>query len=223
VWSGGTLINEYNPGDSQKAPFMGWSHSSQRGLWWNGPTQQGPNVIQDDMETIARPYNGFGYAPDLPGGTTILNAIPLISSPSVAFNGCIEKRYDSEFFSYDAPATGSYTFSVQGARHNGARIGMLDADLVVFNSAGAVISSASAGLDESITLNLKPGRYFVQVRGHQDYGDVGRYTLNVSSDPALFFALAQPLPTTGGTQTGMFSEDKITPASGPDELAMLLD
>ena len=53
AWSGTTFVAEYNHGDALTAPIMGNSYGSQRGLWWNGPTDLSSTNIQDDMDVIS--------------------------------------------------------------------------------------------------------------------------------------------------------------------------
>src|SRR5579859_683351 len=56
----GNLVNRYNPGNSLVAPIMGLAYYSQRGLWWDGPNENGAADIQDDLAVIAAsPHVGY--------------------------------------------------------------------------------------------------------------------------------------------------------------------
>src|SRR5207249_3929237 len=127
-------------------------------------------------------YNGFGYAPDNVGGNWIGNSTPLGNHGLVSVSGVIEQRYDADVFSFDVLKTGDVTFQARGAYYGNTRIGTLDADLQILNSSANVVANAlTSNLDESLTVNLSPGRYFITVSGHQNYGDVGQYTLSINA------------------------------------------
>ena len=87
VWSGGLKINEYNQGDSLRAPIMGTSYYAARGLWWYGTSSDPGGPLQDDMAVIASPTNGFGYRADdhsdVAGSPTPLSAHSRFRLPAV--------------------------------------------------------------------------------------------------------------------------------------------
>jgi hypothetical protein len=59
LFVGGTMQNEYRPGDSQRGPLMGDSSGSLRSLWAAGPNKHGAH--QDDLAVLARV---LGYRAD---------------------------------------------------------------------------------------------------------------------------------------------------------------
>ena len=106
----GRLINEYysGPGDG-RAPLMGDSYDAVRSVWWAGASTSA-YTFQDDMNTIARLANGFGYRPD-EYGNSVYTAAPL--SPvgnTVSASGVIMIMSDVDYFSFTTGA-GPVSFS----------------------------------------------------------------------------------------------------------------
>lgn len=157
---------EYNPGDSARAPVMGSSYFSQRGLWWNGSSQ-------DDLSILSGSNNGFGYRADDHGNS--ISTASGLSFTGVNFSsaGVIAKSTDADYFSFSTTG-GASTFSLSVAQYGA----MLDAKLQILSSSGAAIATAdTATLGESLSLNLSAGNYFVVVSSKGGYGDIGQYTL----------------------------------------------
>jgi hypothetical protein len=98
IWSGNTIVAEYNPGDALRAPIMGVSYSSARGLWWYGTNDREPGSIQDDLAVIASATNGFGYRPDDHGNTVATADHLNISGTSISAAGVIEQASDVDDF-----------------------------------------------------------------------------------------------------------------------------
>src|SRR5262249_48716566 len=133
---------------------------------------------------IARSENGFGYRQDdhadSPTFATALALSPrtpldiLLGRAFVSGSGVIERTTDVDQFTFTT-AGGTATLAV-----NVASVGAnLDAVLELRNAAGALIARAdpATSLGASITANLAPGQYFLAVRSHGEYGDVGQYTV----------------------------------------------
>src|SRR4051812_10672033 len=79
------------------------------------------------------------------------------------YQGILEGSADIDYFAVDVLGSGNVQFDVRGEYIGGTRQGMLNASLHVFNSAGTTLANATTNnLDESITLNLNPGRYYVR-------------------------------------------------------------
>lgn len=170
----GNFITEYNPGDALRAPIMGRSYESQRGLWWNG-TWLTPNTIQDDLQAISDPFvNQFGYRPDDHGNTPATATPMLADGDLVSAFGVIEQTSDMDYFSFETLA-GDVSFTLAVAPFGP----MLDASLSLFDAAGMLlIESATASLGESISTSLSDGLYYLAVSSAGNYGDLGQYWLS---------------------------------------------
>jgi hypothetical protein len=180
VWSGNTLVQEYNPGDSLRAPVMGVSYSAARGLWWYGTDDREPGSIQDDLAVLSGSTNGFGYRPD-DHGNTIATADLLVptNGNTISATGVIERNGDVDDFSFTTGA-GTDTFTLSVAP-NGPT---LDGTLRILNIAGTVIATAdTASLGESLSLNLAAGSYYLSISGHGNYGDLGQYSITGTINP----------------------------------------
>jgi hypothetical protein len=181
LWSGTTLLNEYNPGTDATAPIMGGSYDAARGLWWRGTPSTSFIATQDDMAIIAG-NNGFGYRPDDVGGTAA-SAMPATltgdESTTLEGAGVIERTSDTDVYSFTTGA-GTVTLSAAVA----PRGPTLDLMLELEHSGGTVVASADSGsLGESLSADLDAGTYYLSVKSHGDYGDVGQYTLSGSILP----------------------------------------
>lgn len=171
----GQFLEEYNPGTSAAAPIMGNSLASSRGLWWDGPDDQGYNDIQDDMAVISGSANGFGYRP-LTIGQSAGAATPLsISGGSVSGSGVIDSTSQTDYYSFST-GSGTDTFNVNVAQYGP----MLQAKLELFNSSGTLLATAADAntLGQTLTANLTAGNYYLVVESYGQYGDVGQYTLS---------------------------------------------
>lgn len=178
----GVKIEEYNSGGPNKAPIMGFSSNATRGMWWNGPNSAGSTVIQDDLATISRFSNGFGYRTDDVGQTDAAS-LPLLQdapgSASYSRTGVLHRTTDVDTFRFAIGAASSVFVTLSIADIFGIQIGMLDGSIAVRNAAGSVIGqSATNFLGEQLVFgSLQPGVYFVDVSSAGNYGDIGQYTL----------------------------------------------
>lgn len=179
--SDGSLLSEYNGGDDRRAPIMGAAALAQRGVWWFGPSES-PDSIQDDVATLARDANGFGYRID-EVGNTIQTARPLSPSGNGAsYSSIITTIQDVDVYSFDQLGAGSASVQVLGP----AVGALLDAGFDILNAQGQIIASIdTASLGESLTVNLQAGKFYVAVRSHGSPGDLGQYTITVHSDVQL--------------------------------------
>ena len=71
---------------------MGWHPAGQRSLWWAGLNSEG--VFQDDMATLARSANGFGYRAD-DHAEEILGASPMKLGKTYVVTG-YDENYDPD-------------------------------------------------------------------------------------------------------------------------------
>ena len=169
----GQFIDEYNPGNAQRAPVMGRSYDAARGLWWRGPTIT-VNTIQDDLLDISNPItNAFGYRAD-DHGNTIGSATALAQNGNeVSGFGIIEQTMDADYFTFDT-AAGDVSFFLDVAPFGA----MLDASLSLYSSTGLLLgSSATASLGESLSMTLPGGIYSLAVASAGNYADIGQYFL----------------------------------------------
>jgi hypothetical protein len=181
AYSGTTRTAEYNLGDTLTAPIMGTSYYAARGLWWYGPSTSSNN-FQDDLAVIAGPIGGFGYRAD-DHGNSIGSADALsLSGTTLSASGVIETTADADSFSFSTSggavsftaAVGSYVLAQTGSSAGAT----LDLKLELRDASGNLIASAdTASLGETISANLAAGTYYLIVRSHGGYGDVGTYSI----------------------------------------------
>jgi Metallo-peptidase family M12B Reprolysin-like/PKD domain len=175
VYSGTSLVEEYNPGNGDTAPIMGNSLNSTRGLWWDGPNDQAYNDIQDDMAVIAGSNNGFGYRAIEDGQTTGTADALGISNDTASASGIIEHTNQTDFYSFTTTG-GSVTLNVNVAPYGPT----LHAQEVLEDGSGNIIASADDAntLGQTITTTLSAGNYYIVVESYGQYGDVGQYTVS---------------------------------------------
>jgi hypothetical protein len=174
TYNGTTKTAEYNQGDANRAPVMGVSYYSARGVWWNGPSSVSSTSIQDDMAVLANNNNGFGYRAD-DHGDTIATATPLtINGSTVSASGIVGRMTDKDVFSF---STGGGTIDITAAvAQHGPTLRLR---LELLNAQGTQIAAAdSANLGETLRVTgLAAGDYHLVVASHGQYGDVGQYTI----------------------------------------------
>jgi hypothetical protein len=207
-YSGNTLVEEYSAGDALRAPIMGDSYSTQRGLWKIGTAHvsSGGPTTQNDVHTIlststnpgiAIVNDGIGHtraaatALPLSGSAIDFNAAAGVIAPANTnpnTNGLI--NYTTDYWKFTTNA-GTASITVNAGRESitpgvsdpGA---MLDASLNILDSAGSMVASATtSSLSETITTNLAAGTYYAQVLSAADpnitkFFDLGSYFLTGS-------------------------------------------
>jgi hypothetical protein len=197
LWSGTTLAQEYNPGTSAASPIMGGSYDSARGLWWRGTPSTSPYSTQDDMSILST-TNGFGYRTDDAGNTAAAAKPATVVDTVLGAAGVIERTTDTDVYSFD---TGEGTVSLSG---NVAAVGAtLDLKLELRDAAGTLLASAdTASLGETLSATVTAGTYYLNVKSHGGYGDVGQYTIT-GTTVAAPVAPALPAPLGGLTGTSV--------------------
>ncbi|MCS7033402.1 MAG: pre-peptidase C-terminal domain-containing protein, partial [Phycisphaerae bacterium] len=185
VWSGGVKTQEYNPGTSQKAPIMGSSGNSVRGLWWLGPSSSNSSpTAQDDLALLSRPVNTFGYRADDHGNTIGTATAMSGTSTNRTASGLIHITSDVDMFSFTLTGGGPINVRTQIASTSFGLVGMLDSTVELLNSAGQVVASAAtSALGETLNFNATPGTYYVAVKSAGAYGDIGKYTVTMTANP----------------------------------------
>jgi hypothetical protein len=201
VWSGTSLVEEYNPGTSAWAPIMGVGYYGARTTWHNGPTSDGPSNLQDNMAVLANASNGFGYRSDDFGSTLAAASALPVSGGSVNVSGIIGTNTDTDLFRFTTGG-GTVNFSLSVAEF-GAN---LDSVLSILNSSGQAVATASPSnsFGASLSTTLASGTYFVSVRSSGGYGNVGGYTLSGSvtataTAPEISLAVGSTILPDGGT------------------------
>src|SRR5262249_26084881 len=114
------FVQEYAPGNGQRAPLMGAPYTGTRTTWTYGTSSAFVSapypftgvipLMQDDMAEIARSENGFGYRQDdhadSPAFATVLTLAPrtpldiTLGRQSVSGSGIIERTTDVDQFTF---------------------------------------------------------------------------------------------------------------------------
>ncbi len=233
-YSGTTLLNEYSSGTGtglgSKAPIMGNSYSAARGTWRVGPSHVpvNPPQTQNDAQVLLTNSGIGGFVNDGVGhSVATASSLPInggnavdatlakgIIVPSNNVNPVTsgEANYVSDFWSFTT-GPGLVSFTTHAGRETitpgvsdpGAT---LDATMRILNSSGTVIATAATGsLDETISMVLGMGNYYVQVSSAADplnsgYYDMGSYFLTGSvialvPEPSTWALLASGLIALG--------------------------
>lgn len=212
VYNGTTKTAEYNIGDALRAPVMGETYWSARGTWWNGQSSTSSTTYQDDMAIIAGGNNGFGYRADDHGNSIGAATALSLSGTALSGSGVIEQMTDADYFSFSTSggsvsftaAVGSYVLGQTGSS-SGAT---LDLQLELRDASGNLIASAdTASLGESVSANLAAGTYYLVVRSHGSYGDVGTYSISGTAPdaPSVIVSGSEelaPVSNVSGTTSG---------------------
>jgi serralysin len=197
VYNGTTKTAEYNPGNGTTAPFMGNPLSPNiRATWWDGPSSNGYNQIQDDVQILSNPSTDPGYRTLTVGQSTSTATSLSFSSGNFSTSSIIETTSQNDYYAFTTSSTATDTFNVNVAQYGA----MLHARLEIHDSADNVVATAASAstLGQSITATLSPGTYYVVVKSYGQYGDIGQYTLSgsVSGTVAL-----QPTATILGSES----------------------
>jgi hypothetical protein len=181
----GNKISEYNHGTDDRAPFMGFSYFSTRGVWFYG-TSGGIDNFQNDADVISEPFaNQFGYRPD-DHGNSLASATPLtMVDLQATVSGVIEMTGDQDFFKFSIDEESIALFQLTGAAYGA----MLDPSMSLYDmSDGSLLAtSATPNSDEALLRGLEPGEYAIAVSGATDANDLGlgQYTLTAQLIPGV--------------------------------------
>jgi IPT/TIG domain len=203
----GTSTEEYYGGPKMWTPIMGVGRGAGITTWNAGDypdavTKQ-PQPIQDDFLSLAR---HIPLRIDTVGDS-IATAQQLNYQGEVRVEGLIEDRNDLDVYSFEVVGKKSQPTLIEadpwGYSPN------LDIELKLFDSSGQLVSISnprvdvrfhfdvvSAGLNAKMDLNLKPGRYYLQIdgvgqgsplleTGYSDYASVGRYSIQIRNTKTL--------------------------------------
>ncbi len=198
----GVETKDYTSGyDSLHGSIMGVDYAQSVHKWFIGHTVNASG-LQDDMKVISdkiksfEPVGGDGYRPDDFGGT-IATATALTSNNDVqAIGGIIERMSDVDAFSFTSNGLPT-TVAAFADTPSG-----LDLKLEILDAAGVLVAAEDSALnDQEITLTLPVGTYYALLSSHQNYGDLGTYTLSVRTLPQGWIA-----QDVGGTGYSGFSQ-----------------
>lgn len=178
TYNGTALLSQYNygggAGETGWAPIMGCGYNQNITTWHNGPTSDGYNVFQDEINMLS---TRLGNTPDDYSGTT--TGAQTLSGTK---NGVINNSADVDCFYVNAASPVVITatpFSV-AAGNNGSNIDML---LKIYNSNGQLINSINDPAVLHAGTSLNAGEYFVSVSVAANsnapvYGMLGKYSIS---------------------------------------------
>lgn len=188
----GTSSVSYYTGQANWAPIMGVGYYKPLSQWSRGEYADANN-LQDDVTVIQS--NGLSLAAD-DFGSSLATATALASE---ATSGLIGSRNDVDVFAVTRSCNLPLTASVAPAAVSpnlDASVAILAGDGTVVatdDPASTMLSSDVAGaLGASVSAEVVPGTYYIQVDGvgvgspltaYSDYGSLGRYTLTVPPCP----------------------------------------
>jgi hypothetical protein len=189
----GIRTSEYNPGTSERAPFMGVSYLATRGVWYYGQSVSAFS-FQNDVDVISSLNNGFGYRADDHGNSVNAATAMTRVGNSLFASGIIEKIADVDFFSFTVGEESTALFSVTGAEYGA----MLDPSLALYTLDGKLLDLvATTSLTETLSATLLPGTYDLAVLSAGAPGDIGQFTLTGAvaaiPEPACLAAALIPL------------------------------
>jgi hypothetical protein len=215
----GVLVREYTLGyDDLHGTIMGSDTAHSVPKWFIGHPAYSPIALQDDVATIARElarYGGDGFRPDdVPGDLGAAVPIARDAGGSGSVGGIIERLDDVDTFSSVTAGAGARIDLVP------ARASMLDAKVEVLDADGVLVAAADAtSNDQHLTLPLPAGTFYVQVKSHGDYADLGGYTLSVrdvtlpAAQPATTLQSPTGLTLTHGSATGVDASWRPVPGA----------
>jgi hypothetical protein len=178
--SAGSITQEYDNGNSLRAPNMGVAYSSQRGLWAIGPDNEGSaNTDANEMSVLNSTGlfgNDFGLIPD-EVGTTIVTA-PQINLSSTKIRGVIGNNAvglasnDIDFYRLNLSSKSQVSINIDVAEFGP----MLDTKLTLLDSLGSTFFTndpalttspiSRAGLQSSFSGLLGAGTYYLGITSH---------------------------------------------------------
>lgn len=170
LYSGTSLITQYNPGSGDWAPIMGNSYSPTRSTWHNGPNDNGFDQYQNDLAVISA--RNFGLRSD--DYASSLETADELSLTDGAFSveGVLQED-DVDAWAFSCGA-GEINATLSGGV--GSNTNLI---LELRNSAGDLIAIASPSDSYNATIqeNVSAGDYILLAYPSEDYGWLGQYTL----------------------------------------------
>jgi regulation of enolase protein 1 (concanavalin A-like superfamily) len=181
----GNLTAEYSDGyDSFHGPIMGVDYAQSIHKWFIGHAGSA-STLQNDMSVIANEIKAYqaaggdGYRADDFGGTIATATALTLTGGTQSIAGIIERHTDIDAFSFTS--LGGEVDIAALADDPSA----VDLKLEIYDALGVLLASKDSNTsnDQSISLVLPVGTFYVMVSGHRNYGDVGAYNLTLRSMP----------------------------------------
>ncbi len=156
----------------------------ERTLWKLGPgpamTQGGPPAfIQDDLQRLA---SAIGVRSDDHGNSPSTASVMTMEGVSFEAEGIIERASDADYFrirveGHTAPTRVRVSVNGTSPANDYHDVTNLDARLEIRDTQDNLLYSSDPANDFGARINewLAPGTYYLVVRSHGDYGDLGRY------------------------------------------------
>ncbi|MGC4033505.1 MAG: hypothetical protein QM754_17590 [Tepidisphaeraceae bacterium] len=190
----GTQTSEYINGyDDTHGALSGSSFANPLIKWYLGTRDGGSGgVIQDDLSVIAativtKTGTGDGFRTDDYSDTTATTLTA--TNGTFQADGIIERLTDIDYFKI-ASTGGRYAIAALPTYESGLapKFEVLDASsniIATVDSTGYRTYGSSNYIDngQDLTIDLPAGNYYIKVRSHGDYNDLGEYRLTASKLP----------------------------------------
>ena len=239
----GDLVDSYHEGDADWTPIMGSNFQTDRVTWHNGTTSDA-ETFQKDLDVISSYDNGFGYRAD-DHGNSMSTATPvfggILGFPEAMLNvsGIVETMSDADYFRFETTGgTVNATLNVaefapnldarlelwRPAQYSTSRFGQV----LIAKASRLAMNDDLNELGASISVALTAGTYYLVVRSHGQYGDLGQYTLTGDLNLAARKLEIPPYPLsaqsllTSTQSTSLKSGDSPDGMMAGEELAMPL-
>lgn len=184
----GNLISQYHPGTGDWGPIMGNPFGGvTRDVWHNGPSTNGDDDLQSDMERLARTSNRtFQFREDDHGDSISTATEPTLNDDGsiLAEGNVIGHHTDRDFFEFQTDAgpislsaTGLDVRDIDPTSPNAGN--NLDIVMRLYDQSGLEIaeSDPTGSFNAQIDADVASGTYYVEVTSIDEYGSAGGYTL----------------------------------------------
>ena len=204
----GNKTNEYSSGfDATHGPIMGVDFAQSVHKWFIGHPSYSPSSLQDDVAVIANaiknyePAGGDGFRVDDYGGT-IATAAPLtVGVSGQSGSGIIERLTDVDAYSFTSDG-GRMIVNVSPTTPSA-----LAPKVEIYDGAGNLLAAMDDTRQRNTNNNVETlafdapvaGTYYVMVKSHGDYGDLGQYTLTAGALPDGWRAGDLGVPSLAGS------------------------
>lgn len=167
------------------APIMGVGYSRNMTTWHTGTSARGCSFVQEDINVIAGPLNGFGLKTD-DHGNSLDSATDIVITPvDFQASGMINTYTDRDVFRFTLTSPLNVRISAipqnVGLNNSGANV---DIKVGLMSSLNDTIGKYNPMelLNAGVDTNLNSGTYYIVVDGVAnenlaDYGSVGSYAL----------------------------------------------
>lgn len=172
LYSGTSLVTQYNPGSGDWAPIMGNSYSPSRTTWHNGPNDNGYDQYQDDLAVISA--RNFGLrTDDFADNVGTADALT-VTDGAFDVDGILHESDDADVWEFTCGA-GEINATLSGGV--GSNINVI-LELRDSNGDLVAIASPSDSYNATIQETVAAGSYFLLAYSAEAYDGVGQYTLS---------------------------------------------